>query len=67
MRFAREDLRPGRECYYSEHMATMRLKVARIGNSRGVRLPAASLRRYRIGDSVVMELDGLGSVAAKFD
>ena len=36
-------------------MATMRLKVARIGNSRGVRLPAASLRRYRIGDSVVME------------
>jgi antitoxin component of MazEF toxin-antitoxin module len=36
-------------------MATMRLKVARIGNSRGVRLPAASLRRYRIGETVVME------------
>ena len=36
-------------------MATMRLKVARIGNSRGVRLPAASLRRYRIGEAVVME------------
>jgi antitoxin component of MazEF toxin-antitoxin module len=36
-------------------MATMKLKVARIGNSRGVRLPAASLRRYRIGESVVME------------
>ena len=33
----------------------MKLKVARIGNSRGVRLPAASLRRYRIGDTVVME------------
>ena len=33
----------------------MKLKVARIGNSRGVRLPAASLRRYRIGESVVME------------
>ena len=33
----------------------MRLKVARIGNSRGVRLPAASLRRYRIGEAVVME------------
>ena len=33
----------------------MKLKVARIGNSRGVRLPAASLRRYRIGDAVVME------------
>jgi antitoxin component of MazEF toxin-antitoxin module len=36
-------------------MATMKLKVARIGNSRGVRLPAASLRRYRIGETVVME------------
>lgn len=33
----------------------MKLKVARIGNSRGVRLPAASLRRYRIGESVLME------------
>ena len=36
-------------------MATTKLKVARIGNSRGVRLPAASLRRYRIGDAVLME------------
>jgi antitoxin component of MazEF toxin-antitoxin module len=36
-------------------MATVTLKVARIGNSRGVRLPAASLRRYRIGDTVLME------------
>ena len=36
-------------------MATVKLKVARIGNSRGVRLPAASLRRYRIGESVLME------------
>jgi len=36
-------------------MATMKLKVARIGNSRGVRLPAASLRRYRIGEAVLME------------
>ncbi len=33
----------------------MKLKVARIGNSRGVRLPAASLRRYRIGAAVLME------------
>ena len=33
----------------------MKLKVARIGNSRGVRLPAASLRKYRIGETVVME------------
>ncbi len=36
-------------------MAVVRLKVARIGNSRGVRLPAASLRRYRIGGTVLME------------
>ncbi len=36
-------------------MVTRRLKVARIGNSRGVRLPAASLRRYHIGESVEME------------
>jgi len=33
----------------------MTLKVARIGNSRGVRLPAALLRRYRIGENVLME------------
>jgi antitoxin component of MazEF toxin-antitoxin module len=36
-------------------MAAVKLKVARIGNSRGVRLPAASLRRYRIGEAVLME------------
>lgn len=36
-------------------MVIVKLKVARIGNSRGVRLPAASLRRYRIGDAVLME------------
>jgi antitoxin component of MazEF toxin-antitoxin module len=36
-------------------MRTTRLKVARIGNSRGVRLPAESLRRYRIADAVLME------------
>ncbi|MGH7787475.1 MAG: AbrB/MazE/SpoVT family DNA-binding domain-containing protein [Candidatus Binatia bacterium] len=33
----------------------MKLKVARIGNSRGVRLPAAALRRYRIGATILME------------
>ena len=36
-------------------MKSVELKVARIGNSRGVRIPAATLERYRIGDSVVME------------
>ena len=36
-------------------MKRIELKVARIGNSRGVRIPATTLARYRIGDSVVME------------
>lgn len=41
--------------YYSYYMKSIELKVARIGNSRGVRIPATTLERYRIGDSVVME------------
>ena len=36
-------------------MTSIHLKVARIGNSRGVRIPALTLERFRIGDSVVME------------
>ena len=36
-------------------MKTCELKVARIGNSRGVRLPAEVLRRYAIRDSVILE------------
>jgi antitoxin component of MazEF toxin-antitoxin module len=36
-------------------MKTVVLKVARIGNYRGVRIPAATLERYGIRDSVVME------------
>lgn len=43
------------KCNYSGYMASTELKVARIGNSRGVRLPAATLRRYGIGAAVVME------------
>jgi antitoxin component of MazEF toxin-antitoxin module len=37
------------------------LKVARIGNSRGVRLPASTLARYNIGETVIMEekLEGI--------
>lgn len=33
----------------------LELKVAAIGNSRGVRLPADTLKRYGIDASVVME------------
>lgn len=36
-------------------MTSRRLKVARIGNSRGVRIPAQTLERYRIHESVMME------------
>jgi antitoxin component of MazEF toxin-antitoxin module len=36
-------------------MTSVELKVARIGNSRGVRLPAATLERYSIGETVLME------------
>ncbi len=36
-------------------MKSTELKVASIGNSRGVRIPAPTLARYRIGDRVIME------------
>lgn len=36
-------------------MPPVELKITRIGNSRGVRIPAATLERYAIGDNVVME------------
>jgi antitoxin MazE len=36
-------------------MKTVALKVARIGNSRGVRLPARMLRKYHITDTVIAE------------
>ena len=36
-------------------MSTSVLKVSRIGNSRGVRLPAALLRKYQIKDTLIAE------------
>ncbi len=36
-------------------MKTRELKIAQIGNSRGVRLPAASLKRYSVGSVMIME------------
>lgn len=36
-------------------MKPVELKVARIGNSRGVRLPAATLERYQVGNALIME------------
>lgn len=42
-------------------MIRKELKVTRIGNSRGVRLPAEILKRFEIGDTVIMEetLEGI--------
>ena len=36
-------------------MKTAVLKVSRIGNSRGIRLPVALLRKYHITDTIVAE------------
>jgi antitoxin MazE len=36
-------------------MKTTEVPVTRVGNSRGVRLPAEVLRRCQIGDTLVME------------
>ena len=42
-------------------MQTIEVKVARIGNSRGVRIPADVLRRYAVGETLVLveSLDGI--------
>ena len=37
-------------------MKITELTVTRVGNSRGVRLPADVLRRYRVGEVLIMEL-----------
>lgn len=36
-------------------MKTTELTVTRVGNSPGVQLPADVLRRYRVGQTVIME------------
>ena len=36
-------------------MKTVELSITRIGNSRGIRIPAGVLRRYKLGSSVLME------------
>jgi antitoxin MazE len=41
--------------YGNYAMKTIQLNVTRIGNSRGIRLPAEVLRRYRVGDILLME------------
>jgi hypothetical protein len=46
---------PSSNCHYCYYMHSTPLKVARIGNSRGVRLPASTLACYHIADDVLME------------
>ena len=36
-------------------MKPIELRITRIGNSRGIRLPAATIKRYGIGAAVLME------------
>ncbi len=36
-------------------MKTKELKITRIGNSRGIRIPADILRRYHMDSSVLLE------------
>ena len=43
-------------------MSVETLKVVRIGNSRGVRLPARLLAQYRIRDTVEVECTAAGIV-----
>lgn len=42
-------------------MSSKELKITRIGNSRGVRLPADVLRRYAFADTAIMveSVDGI--------
>ncbi len=41
-------------------MSVLTVKLARIGNSRGIRLPAALIRRYGFGDIIKMETGSEG-------
>jgi antitoxin MazE len=40
------------------------IKVSRIGNSRGIRLPASLLKRYQIEDAVLVE-EGADSITLR--
>ena len=36
-------------------MRTVELKITRIGNSQGIRIPAEILKEYGIGESILLE------------
>ncbi len=45
----------GRRTYGAHAMKTLETKLTRIGNSRGIRLPAALIRKHRLEHGVLME------------
>jgi antitoxin MazE len=51
------------QCNYSNNIMT-EIKVSRIGNSRGIRLPASLLKRYQIEDAVLIE-EGADSITLR--
>ena len=42
-------------------MQTTELKIAKIGNSRGVRIPAEVLQRYAFGDAAIL-IESVGGI-----
>ena len=48
---------------YSNNIMT-EIKVSRIGNSRGIRLPASLLKRYQIEDAILIE-EGADSITLR--
>jgi antitoxin MazE len=44
-----------RACNYCNYMETLELKITRIGNSRGLRLPARIISKYKLGEAVILE------------
>lgn len=42
----------------------LQLKLSRIGNSKGIRLPASLLKRYQIEDIVLVE-EGIDSITLR--
>jgi len=49
--------------YYSYYVV-IELKLSRIGNSKGIRLPASLLKRYQIEDVVLVE-EGSDSITLR--
>lgn len=40
---------------YSNYMCALEVSITKIGNSKGIRLPARILRRYDMGKTLILE------------